>query len=154
MSGAQPLFVRRLSPPGAIPRATEYLALRLPSDVRHVEEAVNLLVRECLGGAAGRHIGFRLQVALCEALSNAIICGNREDPAKWVEVEVELQPGSIRVRVTDEGPGFDPSAVPEPLCAERLHGDCGRGLFLIRKLVDDVHFNAQGNSICMTWRRP
>jgi anti-sigma regulatory factor (Ser/Thr protein kinase) len=70
-----------------------------------------------------------------------------------VEVRAELVPDSIRVYVTDEGSGFDPTAIPEPLQPELLDEARGRGLFLIRKLVDAVQFNAQGNSICMILRR-
>ena len=61
---------------------------------------------------------------------------------------------AIRLEVTDEGPGFDPRAVPEPIRPEQLDEANGRGLYLIRKLVDAVKFNEQGNSICMILRRP
>ena len=80
--------------------------------------------------------------------------GGREDPGKWVDVRAELQVDVIRVYVSDEGPGFDPSVVPDPLHPEQLDEAGGRGLYLIRKLVDAVHFNEQGNTICMTLRRP
>jgi serine/threonine-protein kinase RsbW len=92
-------------------------------------------------------------VVLSEALSNAILRGNAEDHKKWVEVRAELVPESIRVYVTDEGPGFDPATVPEPIGPEQLDEAQGRGLYLIRKLVDLVSFNDQGNSICMILRR-
>jgi serine/threonine-protein kinase RsbW len=87
-------------------------------------------------------------------LSNAIVRGNCEDRTKSVDVRVELVPDSISVSVTDEGPGFDPTTVPEPIRPEQLDEARGRGLFLIRKLVDAVQFNEQGNSICMILRRP
>jgi serine/threonine-protein kinase RsbW len=129
--------------------------VRLPSEVECIEEAVELVTRHCLAGQdAAARTRFRLQVVLSEALSNAIVRGNREDRAKWVDVRAELGPDAIRLEVTDEGPGFDPSAVPEPIRAEQLDEANGRGLFLIRKLVDAVEFNERGNSICMTLRRP
>jgi serine/threonine-protein kinase RsbW len=110
--------------------------------------------RHCLSGtAANESLRFRLQVALAEALANAVVCGNQEDPAKSVQVDAELRIDRITVQVTDEGDGFDPEQVPEPVLPEHIADTCGRGLFLIRKLVDDVHFNEQGNSICMTLRR-
>ncbi|HZI75428.1 MAG TPA: ATP-binding protein, partial [Gemmatimonadales bacterium] len=111
--------------------------------------------RHCLAGhEASPTIRFRLRVVLSEALSNAILRGNAEDRSKWVDVRAELVPDSIRVYVTDEGPGFDPAAVPEPIRPEQLDEAQGRGLYLIRKLVDAVQFNDQGNSICMILRRP
>jgi serine/threonine-protein kinase RsbW len=147
------LCVRRSPAPDAEGAAT-LVTLRLPSDVSCIEEAVELVTRHCLAGhAATRTIRFRLQVVLSEALANAILRGNREALDKWVEVRAELRDEIIRVYVTDEGPGFDPASVPEPIRPEQLDEAGGRGLFLIRKLVDAVQFNEQGNSICMILRR-
>src|SRR3954467_1674282 len=130
------------------------VTLRLPSEVDCIEEAVELVTRHCLAGQdATPRIRFRLRVVLSEALSNAIVRGNCEDLTKYVQVRVELVPELIRVSVTDEGPGFDPDAVPEPIRPEQLDEARGRGLYLIRKLVDSVQFNEQGNSICMILRR-
>jgi serine/threonine-protein kinase RsbW len=130
------------------------VTLRLPSDVGCIEEAVELVTRHCLAGhQATRTTQFRLRVVLSEALTNAIVRGNGEDRSKWVDVRAELVPESIRVSVTDEGPGFDPDAVPEPLQPDQLDEATGRGLYLIRKLVDTVQFNERGNSICMILRR-
>ena len=131
------------------------VTLRLPSEVECIEEAVELVTRHCLAGHdTPTKTRFRLQVVLSEALSNAIMRGNREDRGKWVDVRAELGPDAIRLEVTDEGPGFDPAAVPEPVRPEQLDEANGRGLYLIRKLVDAVQFNEQGNSICMILRRP
>ncbi len=147
------LCVRRSAVPGSREAAT-LVTLRLPSDVNCIEEAVELVTRHCLAGhEATESIRFRLRVVLSEAISNAIVRGNCEDCNKWVDVRAELGPDVISVYVTDEGPGFDPSAIPEPIRPEQLDEANGRGLFLIRKLVDAVQFNTQGNSICMILRR-
>jgi len=148
------LCVRRSSASEARDSAT-LVTLRLPSDVNCIEEAVELVTRHCLAGHhTTKTIQFRLRVVLSEAISNAVVRGNGEDRTKWVDVRAELVPESIRVSVTDEGPGFDPDAVPEPLRPEQLDEAGGRGLYLIRKLVDAVQFNERGNSICMILRRP
>jgi serine/threonine-protein kinase RsbW len=147
------LCVRRTSASAAGGAAT-LVTLRLPSDVNCIEEAVELVTRHCLAGhATTATTRFRLRVVLSEALSNAILRGNCEDCNKWVEVRAELVPEAITLYVTDEGPGFDPATVPEPIQPEQLDEARGRGLFLIRKLVDAVQFNQQGNSICMILRR-
>jgi serine/threonine-protein kinase RsbW len=147
------LCVRRSSASESRGAAT-LVTLRLPSDVNCIEEAVELVTRHCLAGhQATQTTRFRLRVVLSEALSNAIVQGNREDRAKWVDVRAELVPDAIRVWVTDEGPGFDPDSVPEPTLPGQLDEARGRGLYLIRKLVDSVQFNEQGNSICMILRR-
>jgi serine/threonine-protein kinase RsbW len=148
------LCVRRTSASEVEGSAT-LVTLRLPSDVKCIEEAVELVTRHCLAGhEATRTIRFRLRVVLSEALTNAIVRGNGEDRTKWVDVRAELVPEVIRVSVTDEGPGFDPETIPEPIQPEQLDEATGRGLFLIRKLVDTVQFNERGNSICMILRRP
>lgn len=131
------------------------VSLRVPSDVACVEEVVDLLVRHCCRGewTASRRFRFNLRVAVAEALANAIIAGNGEDNTKSVLVHAELLQDQIQVSVTDEGPGFDIASLPEMNAAPDLEDSNGRGLFLIRHLVDDVNFNSQGNSICMTLRR-
>jgi serine/threonine-protein kinase RsbW len=147
------LCVRRSRVPGAT-GATVQVSLRVPSDVACIEEVVDLLMRHCgTGGWLGRRLRFNLRVAIAEALANAIVAGNQEDRSKWVQVQAEVHRDLIRVEVTDQGPGFDPATVAEPILPEELDRPSGRGLFLIKHLVDDVSFNAQGNSICMTLRR-
>lgn len=119
-----------------------------------MEEVVDLVVRHCCSGAwSTRRFRFNLRVAVAEALANAIIAGNGEDRTKSVLVRAEVFPDAIRVHVTDEGPGFDPTTLNDAVAPEDLERHNGRGLFLIKKLTDDVHFNARGNSICMTLRR-
>jgi serine/threonine-protein kinase RsbW len=147
------LCVRRMRVPGPS-GATVEVSLRVPSDVQCVEEVVDLLIRHCCSGAwSSRRFRFNLRVAVAEALANAIVAGNGEDRSKHVLVRAELLADAIRIHVTDQGAGFDPSTIAEPLDAADLERANGRGLYLIRRLVDDVHFNPQGNSICMTLRR-
>jgi len=147
------LCVRRRRLPGPS-GATVQVSLRVPSDVACIEEVVDLLMRHCCsGGWLCRKLRFNLRVAIAEALANAIVAGNQEDRSKWVQVQAEVCGDRIRVEVTDQGPGFDPASISAPVLPEDLDRPNGRGLFLIRHLVDDVSFNAQGNSICMTLRR-
>ena len=156
-AGASPsslrLCVRRLRVPSATGAMVE-VQLRVPSDVGCVEEVVDLLLRHCCSGCGStRRFRFVLRVVIAEALANAIVAGNREDHSKSVLVRAELLSEAIRLHVTDEGPGFDPSALADPLDPDDLDRPNGRGLYLIRQLADDVRFNRQGNSICMTLRR-
>jgi serine/threonine-protein kinase RsbW len=147
------LCVRRRRVPGPT-GAMVQVSLRVPSDVACIEEVVDLLMRHCCdGGWLCRRSRFNLRVATAEALANAIVAGNQEDRSKWVQVQAEVCGDEIRIEVTDQGSGFDPAAVPTPILPDDLDRPNGRGLFLIKNLVDDVRFNAQGNSICMTLRR-
>ncbi|MEO8225863.1 MAG: ATP-binding protein [Gemmatimonadota bacterium] len=148
-------FCVRRYPAGDPDARTTVVTLSVPTDIDCIEEAVALVTFHCLSGTAAREtVRFRLQVALSEALANAIIRGNHGDRSKLVRVRAELGADAIRIHVTDEGAGFDPAAVPEPLGPEGLQRANGRGLFLIRSLVDAVEFNDRGNSICMILRRP
>jgi serine/threonine-protein kinase RsbW len=97
-------------------------------------------------------VQFNLRTVVAEALANAITYGNREDPTKQVVVRVDARPEAIRVTVIDAGDGFDPSGVPDPTTPDALEREVGRGLFVIRHLVDAVDFNAKGNAVCLTLR--
>lgn len=142
-------------PPGeGTPPATVWVAIRVPADVRCVEEAVELMARHCFAGAEpSRRTSFRLRVLLAEALTNSILFGAGGDPNRAVRVAAELGASSIRLQVTDDGPGFDPMAVTDPTSPAAVRRPVGRGLFLIRNLADRVEFNAQGNTIWMTLPR-
>jgi serine/threonine-protein kinase RsbW len=78
-----------------------------------------------------------------------MLYGNSRDPSKSVLVEIAFQLGRIQARVTDQGSGFDPAAVPDPTRPENLTKPCGRGLFLMRKLMDEVWFNDRGNQVTL-----
>ena len=128
--------------------------MRVPTDLEVVEEAVDVIARHCLASGLTPHAArFNLRVALSEALANAIVYGNQLDPAKQVEIRVRVGDVGFAVHVRDEGAGFDPSTVPDPTHPDRIERPDGRGLFLIRQMVDQVSFNDRGNAICMILRR-
>lgn len=95
-----------------------------------------------------------LAVALAEALSNAAVHGHRLDPHRTVGVAVSVSPGCVVVEVSDSGHGFDSLGVSDPLAPERQLATGGRGIFLMRQLVDEVSYNAAGNSVRLTVRQP
>ncbi len=130
-------------------------SLELPNDVRAIEDAVEYLVDRSLaaGFGDGDRLRLNLRVSVTEALANAMEKGNRQDPGKRVRLEARLRPDRIVVRVTDEGGGFDPATVPDPTLPEHRSLSTGRGIFLIRSLMDAVEFNALGNSITMVLER-
>ncbi len=129
------------------------LSLDVPSDLEYVGPAVELVAEELPGGPlSDRRIRFNFRTAFAEALANAIAYGNRHDPARVVRVRVEVTREAVRLHVTDEGRGFDPAQVPDPTRADRLEREDGRGLYVLRRLVDQVTFNETGNSVCLTLR--
>jgi serine/threonine-protein kinase RsbW len=112
----------------------------IPSDVRLIERVVELVRRECeFMGFAPRQVTLNVPVALTEAVSNAILRGNGDDPAKHVRVRARVDTACLIVEVRDEGPGFDIEAsLVDPTMPANLDREDGRGLFLMRKLMDSV----------------
>jgi serine/threonine-protein kinase RsbW len=96
---------------------------------------------------------FAIKMAVEEALVNAIKHGNQLDPAKSVTVEYRVHAERFEVRITDQGPGFDPEDVPDPTAPENLERPCGRGLLLIRYYMTDVAFADNGSTIAMSRQR-
>jgi serine/threonine-protein kinase RsbW len=124
--------------------------LVLPNDLRAIERAVQDLMHCCQeAGFAGDRLRLNFRVGLTEALSNAMLYGNGRDPQKRVRVEAFCEPSTVTVKVTDEGRGFDPERLPHISCPPDRTSVGGRGIFLIRKLMDRVEFNERGNSITM-----
>ena len=131
------------------------LVLDLPNDLASIEEAVEFVMDRCTDcGEDPRKLRLNLRVGLSEALANAMLYGNGRDPAKRVKVEVAFQNTAITARVTDEGRGFNPYRIPDPTCVGNLLKSQGRGIFLMRKLLDEVHFNDRGNSVTLVLRLP
>ncbi len=129
------------------------MKLDVPSDLGMVGDAVELVASHLPPGTLSpRRISFNLRTALAEALGNAIRYGTGEDPERVVRVQVELGRDAVRIYVVDDGHGFDPTRLPDPTHPDNLEREYGRGLFVIRHLVDDVEFNEKGNGICLTLR--
>jgi serine/threonine-protein kinase RsbW len=83
---------------------------------------------------------YRLHIATTEAVNNAILHGNKSDPAKKVIVECRATKHCLSMRVRDEGAGFDSSHLPNPLDDKNLMKEHGRGVFLMRSMMDEVRF--------------
>lgn len=129
------------------------LVLELPNDLRTIEHAVDYVMDRCSSCRDyARRVQFNFRVGLTEALSNAMLYGNEQDPSKRVRVEVRVGERAITARVADQGDGFDPGDVPDPTAPTNLMKSGGRGLFLMRKLMDEVHFNDQGNVVTLILR--
>jgi Anti-sigma regulatory factor (Ser/Thr protein kinase) len=129
------------------------LELEIPSDIGYIEEAVAQVIRRCEEAAFSQHhLTFRVPVALTEALSNAILRGNREDLTKSVRVRLIVDAQLLVLEVEDDGTGFDLDAcTADPTTPDNLGREDGRGLFLMRRLMDRVEqFRARGNVVRLT----
>jgi anti-sigma regulatory factor (Ser/Thr protein kinase) len=118
-----------------------------PNAISGVVDGVMQIARE-MKCAEGNE--FQIELALREALANAIVHGCNNDPSKKVECCVACTESSdVVILVRDPGEGFIPSAVPNPLAAENVHATHGRGIYLINQLMDEVSFERNGAEIRM-----
>ncbi|MHC4768736.1 MAG: ATP-binding protein [Planctomycetota bacterium] len=99
------------------------------------------------------HARFAILTALQEALSNAVLHGNRNDPTKALTVEYSADASTVAIVIQDEGVGFDPASVPDPTRLENVDIPSGRGIMLMRAYMTEVEFDPPGNRVRMTYRR-
>lgn len=135
------------------------IELRIPSDTRYIERVVDAVVRQCADFQYPRRMcALNVPVALTEALSNAIIRANGERQGKRVRVRARIDWRELVLEIEDQGGGFDLIAnTVDPTTPERIEREDGRGLFLMRRLMDRVEYRpaaAQGTVVRLTLRRP
>jgi serine/threonine-protein kinase RsbW len=98
---------------------------------------------------------FALRIAYEEAVSNAFRHGHAALPAETpVAIGYCVDPDTVVVTVEDQGPGFDPGAIPDPTLDENLAKPCGRGIMLIRAYMSEIRFDQGGRRLRMVYRRP
>jgi len=126
----------------------------IPADLRYVAPAAGFLSR------LAREHGFHprvwlenLPLALDEAVSNAIRHGCGQDPALEVKIEVWFSHDVMKIRIEDPGSGFDPDTLIDPASEEGLHRGGGRGVLLMRELMDRVEFQDNGSVVMLHARR-
>ncbi len=96
---------------------------------------------------------FHVQMASEEALVNAVTHGNKESPDKQVEIELYISPDVVNMRIKDEGAGFKPESLPDPRSEGRVDMVHGRGVWLIKEMMSEVHYLGSGNEVIMIRRR-
>jgi serine/threonine-protein kinase RsbW len=116
----------------------------LPSEVEAISpfvDEVMLLIRKCGCVLEGET---DVEIALREALANAVIHGNHENPREHVHVTCRCEPEEVSIAVKDEGRGFDVNKVADPTAPENLGAVHGRGIYLMKALMDEVCFEEGG----------
>jgi serine/threonine-protein kinase RsbW len=120
--------------------APQRVSYRLESTLESVNKAEEMA--DQLAARAGLDEDTRggVSMAVREGMINAILHGNKYDPAKRVNLTFEQNDRELLVTISDEGAGFIPEEVPDPVAPENLLKQSGRGIFLMRAFMDDVRF--------------
>ena len=122
----------------------------MPSEITAISPVVEVLTRlieesRCVCGAEPC-----VELALAEAINNAVVHGHRMDRQKLVQILCRCELGKgVSVVVTDQGQGFDPNAVPDPTAAENIGADYGRGIWVMKSVMDEVSFERGGTEVRM-----
>lgn len=136
-------------------RIRQITRLEVPSHFEYIRELVSLIAQSAVCvGYAHYDLDNNLKLALVEALTNAMEHGNRWEGDRLVRLEADLTGDCLRVTIEDQGPGFDACALPDPTCGEQLFSERGRGVFLMRAIMDEVNYNPAGNRLTLVKRRP
>jgi len=114
--------------------------LVITSDPHHIAEADEFLEGALRRNKVPEALVTDVAIATTELVNNAIVHGNKSNPHKTVTLEIAFTDDEITVRVTDQGAGFDPSHIPDPLAEENLLREVGRGVFIVRSLMDEVRY--------------
>jgi serine/threonine-protein kinase RsbW len=116
------------------------LSFKLASTMESVAEVEAAAEKFTQAAGLDEDESFRVVMAVREATVNAVLHGNGYDPNKQVSASFENDGKSVIVKIADEGEGLDPEKIPDPLAQENLLRGTGRGIFLIRSFLDEVHF--------------
>lgn len=119
--------------------------LVIPSDPHRIAEADEFLERHLRERGVSETLVTDLAIAATELVNNAIVHGNKQDLSKIVTLSIHMSSTEIEIRVTDQGEIFDPEAIPDPLAEENLLKEVGRGLFIVRSLMDSVEYGRDPN---------
>lgn len=135
----------------------EKLALKLKVTLAADRDAVDPVVQGIMEVVRDTHCATgkedAIELALTEALANAVVHGAKADPKKIVECDVVCDEArGMLIIVRDPGSGFDPRSIPSPVVGENIYSNHGRGIFLINELMDEVEFKNNGKEIHMLKR--
>jgi serine/threonine-protein kinase RsbW len=129
-----------------------YKKIKIKSNIgnlRIVENTIDEATNEM--GISQENYG-KILVSALEAVNNAILHGNHSNPEKFVEIEIESTNKELKIRIKDEGKGFNPEEIPDPTLPENIEALNGRGVFLMSRLADKIKYSKKGNSVTMSFK--
>ena len=126
-------------------------SMQLPSDRLNVAAVEPFVLSIPEARQLSRERFHDLLLALTEAVNNAIYHGNKNNPAKSVQIGFENLEKKITFTVSDEGQGFDYNGLPDPTDPKNIDKPNGRGVFLMKNLADNVEFSRNGQEVLLTF---
>ena len=123
------------------------LSLTLASDLNELDSTEAFVDKIADRLDCDEETRHHIMLVLTEAVTNAIMHGNKEQHDKSVTVKAHLSSDRLQLSVTDQGKGFDPQSIPHPLKEENLLKSSGRGIWLMREYADRVHFTNSGRTV-------
>ena len=124
------------------------------ADLSSSREAQQRILDACEERSFDASSCFAIRLALEEAISNAFKHGNRLEPGKRVRLSYRIAPNMVEFEIEDEGPGFDPTDVPDPTLDENLENPSGRGIVLMKSFMSEVEYLGAGNRLRLRFERP
>ena len=134
----------------------ETTELSLPSRIDTVATAAAAVAEFVSRSGITEDAAFGIDMAVREAVTNAVVHGNRQDENKTVEVTLKSSPDAVEISVHDQGAGFNPESVPDPTAEENILKSSGRGIFFMRSFMDEVDWLIRpggGTTVRMLKRR-
>lgn len=134
----------------------ETTELSLPSRIETVAKAANAVADFVSRSGISEEVAYGIDMAVREAVTNAVVHGNEQDEQKAVELTLKSSPEAVEITVHDQGQGFNPEEVPDPTKSENILKTSGRGIFFMRTFMDEVNWSIRpggGTTVRMLKRR-
>ncbi|MBL7157459.1 MAG: ATP-binding protein [Candidatus Omnitrophica bacterium] len=125
--------------------------MKIPSDIKYIRKVSTEIENFLKSKNVDKSEIFDIRLCVEEAVKNAIIHGNKNKKDLPVFISYSLEDGRFAIEIEDKGKGFDPGKVPDPTKEENLLTEGGRGVFIIRKMMDKVRYDnsSRGNKVFM-----
>lgn len=130
-------------------RGEENILITIPSEIKYIREVSSKILLDIEPYKVNEDRLFDIKLCVEEAIRNAIVHGNRSNRKLSVKIFYQIENEGINIEVEDEGKGFDYKRLPDPTESDNIMRNSGRGVYLIRKLMDEVEFSETGNKIKM-----
>lgn len=124
-------------------------SITVPTDKKEIKKVSFKILDALKSYNLDEEMVFDIRLSTEEALRNAMQHGNKGKKELSVDVSYAICPDALEITIEDKGGGFDYKSVPDPTTEENILRNSGRGVYLINKLMDEVHFNSRGNKIRM-----